>query len=264
MSGARAAITAPPPTRGRVACAATGWPASVRAIVLAWVLVALLAPWIAPIDPNFVDVANRLQPPSAAHLARHGRAGAGVLLPPALGLTRLAAGGFAVVLLGALFGTAGRHRRRLCPRLGGRGADAADRPRALLPADHPGACHRRGAWHRHARTPSSRCWWCGGRNSPASPAPCAGAARPGIRGGRGGAGLRPGTHPGRHIVPNAVGPLVGAGHARSRQRHPHLRGPVLPRPRRGAAYGGMGRHGRARGGSWWSNGGWPPSPASPS
>jgi len=38
------------------------------AIVVAIVLVAVLAPWMAPYDPNFVDLANTKSPPSAAHL----------------------------------------------------------------------------------------------------------------------------------------------------------------------------------------------------
>jgi peptide/nickel transport system permease protein len=74
-------------------------------IVLAWVLVALLAPWIAPYDPDFVDVANRLQPPSAAHWLGTdalGRDGFSRLLWGAR-ISLLA--GFTVVVLGALFGT---------------------------------------------------------------------------------------------------------------------------------------------------------------
>jgi peptide/nickel transport system permease protein len=38
------------------------------AVVLLAVLVALLAPWIAPFDPSLQDIGQRLQPPSAAHL----------------------------------------------------------------------------------------------------------------------------------------------------------------------------------------------------
>jgi peptide/nickel transport system permease protein len=32
-------------------------------IVLVWILIAILAPWLTPYKPDFVDVANRLQPP---------------------------------------------------------------------------------------------------------------------------------------------------------------------------------------------------------
>ncbi|MBS0644910.1 MAG: D,D-dipeptide ABC transporter permease, partial [Proteobacteria bacterium] len=43
--------------------------ASVGAVVIvAWALIALLAPYIAPHDPSLVNVANRLKPPSEAHL----------------------------------------------------------------------------------------------------------------------------------------------------------------------------------------------------
>ena len=37
------------------------------AIILAWIIVAIFAPWLTPYDPNFVDVAQRLLPPSAGH-----------------------------------------------------------------------------------------------------------------------------------------------------------------------------------------------------
>ena len=36
-------------------------------IILAWVLAAVFAPWVSGHNPNFVDVANRLRPPSATH-----------------------------------------------------------------------------------------------------------------------------------------------------------------------------------------------------
>jgi len=75
------------------------------AIILFWVMVALLAPVISPYLPDTVEVTKRLQPPEAAHW----------LGTDALGrddLTRLIYGarislftGFVVVLLGAVFGT---------------------------------------------------------------------------------------------------------------------------------------------------------------
>jgi peptide/nickel transport system permease protein len=37
-------------------------------IVLVWALLAILAPWIAPADPQTQDIARRLEPPSAEHL----------------------------------------------------------------------------------------------------------------------------------------------------------------------------------------------------
>lgn len=76
------------------------------AIVLAWRLVALLAPWISPYPPNAVDVTQRLLLPSAAHWL-----GTDILCRDVL--SRLLHGarisllaGFSVVLLGAGIGTA--------------------------------------------------------------------------------------------------------------------------------------------------------------
>ena len=37
------------------------------AVILFWFAVALLAPVISPYNPDFVDIASRLQPPSPAH-----------------------------------------------------------------------------------------------------------------------------------------------------------------------------------------------------
>ena len=37
------------------------------AIILAWALAAIFAPWVTRHDPNFVDVAMRLRPPSASN-----------------------------------------------------------------------------------------------------------------------------------------------------------------------------------------------------
>ena len=54
----------------------------------------------------------------------------------------------------------------------------------------------------------------------------------------------------RHIMPERRRAAGRAGHARRRQRHHHLRRPVLPRPRRGAADAGMGLDGRRRAASW--------------
>ena len=59
----------------------------------------------------------------------------------------------------------------------------------------------------------------------------------------------------KHILPNALGSADRAGDARRRARDHRLRGPVVPRPRRGAADAGMGRHGVRRAASWSSSGG---------
>ncbi len=76
------------------------------AIVLAWVLVALLAPWIAPYPPDHVDVAIRLQPPSPAHWMGTDTLGRDVFSRLLHGARLSLTAGFTVVLLGAAIGTA--------------------------------------------------------------------------------------------------------------------------------------------------------------
>ncbi|MFO1303811.1 MAG: ABC transporter permease [Burkholderiales bacterium] len=73
-------------------------------IIVLWILLALLAPWIAPYKPDVVDVTQRLLPPSPAHWLGTDALGRDVL-------SRLLYGGrvslfvsIAVVLLGAAFG----------------------------------------------------------------------------------------------------------------------------------------------------------------
>ena len=75
-------------------------------IVLAWLLVALLAPWVAPYPPDAVDVANRLAPPSAAHWLGTDILGRDVLSRLIFGARVSLLAGFSVVLLGASIGTA--------------------------------------------------------------------------------------------------------------------------------------------------------------
>ncbi len=74
-------------------------------LILAWLLLALLAPWVAPYDPNFVDVAGRLRPPSAAHWLGTDALGRDVLSRVIWGARVSLLVGFGVVLLGAAFGT---------------------------------------------------------------------------------------------------------------------------------------------------------------
>lgn len=75
------------------------------AIVLAWVLAALLAPWVLPHDPTFVNVANRLKPPSATHWFGTDALGRDVLARVVYGARVSLSVGMVVVLIGALFGT---------------------------------------------------------------------------------------------------------------------------------------------------------------
>ena len=74
-------------------------------LILAWMLLAVLAPWVAPYDPNFVDVAGRLRPPSAAHWLGTDALGRDVLSRVVWGARVSLLVGFGVVLLGAAFGT---------------------------------------------------------------------------------------------------------------------------------------------------------------
>ncbi|MFC3123721.1 ABC transporter permease [Pseudoroseomonas globiformis] len=75
------------------------------AIVLAWILVALLAPWISPYPPDAVDVTSRLLPPSAAHWMGTDTLGRDVFSRLLHGARLSLFAGFTVVLLGAALGT---------------------------------------------------------------------------------------------------------------------------------------------------------------
>ncbi len=75
------------------------------ALVLAWVLVALLAPWIAPYDPIDQDVARRLEAPSVHHWLGRDEIGRDVLSRVLYGgRVSLPVAGV-VVVLASLFGT---------------------------------------------------------------------------------------------------------------------------------------------------------------
>ena len=75
------------------------------AIVLSWLLVALLAPWISPYPPNAVDVTRRLLPPSAEHWIGTDILGRDVFSRLLHGARISLLAGFTVVLLGAAIGT---------------------------------------------------------------------------------------------------------------------------------------------------------------
>lgn len=82
-----------------------GLAAAGAAIIAAWLLLALLAPWLTPYDPNLVDVANRLRPPSAAHWLGTDALGRDVLTRIVFGARVSLMVGFVVVLAGGIFGT---------------------------------------------------------------------------------------------------------------------------------------------------------------
>jgi peptide/nickel transport system permease protein len=75
------------------------------AVLLAWLLVAVLGPLIAPHAPNAVDLTHRLQPPSLAYLLGTDALGRDVLSRLIIGSRLSLAAGFTVVLLGGLIGT---------------------------------------------------------------------------------------------------------------------------------------------------------------
>jgi len=75
------------------------------AIILAWILVALLAPLISPYLPDTVEVTKRLQPPEAAHWLGTDALGRDDLTRLLYGARISLSTGFIVVVVGAVFGT---------------------------------------------------------------------------------------------------------------------------------------------------------------
>ncbi|MGO8869303.1 MAG: ABC transporter permease [Alphaproteobacteria bacterium] len=75
------------------------------AIILAWILVALFAPLIAPYLPDTVEVTKRLQPPEAAHWLGTDALGRDDLTRLLYGARISLSTGFIVVIAGAVFGT---------------------------------------------------------------------------------------------------------------------------------------------------------------
>lgn len=82
-----------------------GLPAIGGTIVLAWLLVALAAPLVAPFPPDAVDVSVRLQSPSAIHLLGTDELGRDVLSRLIYGARISLFTGIVVVLVGGLVGT---------------------------------------------------------------------------------------------------------------------------------------------------------------
>lgn len=81
------------------------WPAwTGGGIVVAWLLIALLAPWLSPYAPDAVDVVNRLQPPSALHWLGTDVLGRDVFSRLLHGARLSLLAGFTVVILGAGIG----------------------------------------------------------------------------------------------------------------------------------------------------------------
>ena len=112
MSGAEPhALVAPPvviprmPSRARRNVRRYGLALGGGAVVLLWVLIALLAPVLAPYSPDAVNVTDRLLPPGSAHLLGTDVLGRDVFSRLLYGSRISLMAGFSVVLLGALIGT---------------------------------------------------------------------------------------------------------------------------------------------------------------
>jgi peptide/nickel transport system permease protein len=82
-----------------------GLPTFGAGIVLLWVLIALFAPLLSPYNPDFVDVANRLKPPSSLHWLGTDALGRDVFTRLLFGARISLTTGFVVVIVGAVVGT---------------------------------------------------------------------------------------------------------------------------------------------------------------
>jgi peptide/nickel transport system permease protein len=100
-----AAAALPPRSRAARWRRRYGTAAIGAAIVAFWLLAALTAPLIAPYAPDAVDVQNRLQPPSPAHWLGTDALGRDVLSRLIWGAQISLMAGFLVVLVAAGFGT---------------------------------------------------------------------------------------------------------------------------------------------------------------
>jgi peptide/nickel transport system permease protein len=91
-------------------------------VIAFWFAAAILAPVMSSYNPDFVDVANRLKPPSMSHLLGTDALGRDVLSRVLHGSRVSLIAGFSVVLIGGVFGTV----------LGGVAAYARGRTEELL------------------------------------------------------------------------------------------------------------------------------------
>jgi len=108
MSAAEAAlerIVVPPASKRRRWIRRYGLASVGAAIVVIWLLIALTAPLISPYLPDTVDVTNRLKPPSSGHWLGTDALGRDVLTRLLYGSRVSLLTGFIVVLIGAAFGT---------------------------------------------------------------------------------------------------------------------------------------------------------------
>lgn len=100
------ATTAMPASRLRRRIRRYGLAWAGGAIVLAWILVAIFAPWLAPYPPEAQEITSRLEPPSAAHWLGTDILGRDVYSRLLHGSRVSLFAGFSVVIIGATIGTA--------------------------------------------------------------------------------------------------------------------------------------------------------------
>ena len=74
-------------------------------IVAAWMILALVAPWIAPYRPFSQDIVHRFQPPSGAHILGTDALGRDIFTRIIYGARISISIGFAAVILAATVGT---------------------------------------------------------------------------------------------------------------------------------------------------------------
>ena len=216
------------------------------AIILAWVLAAIFAPWLTRMirtSSTWRGACGRRRPATGSAPTRWGATWRRACIYGArVSLTV----GMVVVLVGALFGTLLGAVAAYARGWAEEGLMRLTDLVLLLPADHPGDGDRRRARNRHGEHRHRDAGGVVAEIRPAFPQPGDLAALHGIR--RGGAvhRLRPGPHPAAPDHPQRRRAADRAGHARPRQRHPGVRRAVLPRPGHGAADAGMGFDGRRR------------------
>jgi peptide/nickel transport system permease protein len=97
--------SAPPPSKARQWRRRYGLPAFGVFVIVSWVLVAALAPMIAPYAPSAVDVTARLRPPSAQHWLGTDALGRDVFSRLMFGARISLVTGIIVVLVSAVLGT---------------------------------------------------------------------------------------------------------------------------------------------------------------
>src|SRR4051812_5173353 len=103
VAAARGVI--PVESKGRRSIRRYGLPAFGALVIVAWIIVAVLAPLLSPYLPSTVDVTARLRPPSAAHWLGTDVLGRDVFTRLVHGARISLTTGIVVVLVGALIGT---------------------------------------------------------------------------------------------------------------------------------------------------------------